>query len=294
MDTDAERGRRPPLTWPGAYGSLALEDTLIKWSAHTGMLFTELPFEQRPRAAIDAGFDTIEAWWPDPEIHSRWLAAVHETGVRVASINCNGGDLAAGERGFLNLPNRQSDNLADIEAALDLAQRCRAPRVSLLVGTAIDSIPIDDQWATAISVIEQAVYLAEGAGVVLMLEPLNTVETPGYLVPNAERAAEIISEVGSPNLRIMYDCYHAAMTGRDPVKEIDRFAPLIEHVQFADCPGRGAPGTGHLDLRAIVATLDHSGYQGSIGLEYRTAGPTSEAIAFLAAGTYPAAPFSIA
>ena len=267
---------------------------MIKWSAHLGMLFTELPFEQRPRAALDAGFDTIEAWWPDPEIHNRWLAAVHETGVRVASINCNGGNLAAGERGFLNLPNRRSGNLADVEAALELAQRCRAPRVSLLVGKAVDGIPLDDQWATASFVIEQAVRMAEEAGVVLMLEPLNTVETPGYLVPSADRAEEIIAEVGSPNLRIMYDCYHAAMTGRDPVKEIGRFAPLIEHVQFADCPGRGAPGTGHLDLMAIVAALDQSGYQGSIGLEYRTAGPTAEAMAFLAAEAYPAAPFPIA
>ncbi|MNF09742.1 Hydroxypyruvate isomerase [compost metagenome] len=43
----------------------------------------------------------------------------------------------------------------------------------------------------------------------------------------------------------------------------------IGHVQFADCPGRGAPGSGTLDFVAARQALRTAGYAGWLAAEYR-------------------------
>jgi hydroxypyruvate isomerase len=75
-------------------------------------------------------------------------------------------------------------------------------------------------------------------------------------------------------VRLLFDAYHAAMAGLAPLDEAARVAPLVGHVQFADHPGRGAPGTGTLDLWALVDRLEALGYDGAVGLEFLPGGPT--------------------
>ena len=82
-------------------------------------------------------------------------------------------------------------------------------------------------------------------------------------------------------MRLLYDAYHAARSGSDPVREVVGLMPMIGHVQFADCPGRGAPGSGELDLDAFAAALDSAGYEGAVGLEFFADGPTRNHLGFL-------------
>jgi hydroxypyruvate isomerase len=82
---------------------------------------------------------------------------------------------------------------------------------------------------------------------------------------------------------VLLDAYHAARMGLDPVAEAAALGPLIGHAQFADHPGRGAPGTGELDLDAFVEALGLAGYRGHVGLEFVPSGPTAQALAGLAA-----------
>jgi hydroxypyruvate isomerase len=85
-------------------------------------------------------------------------------------------------------------------------------------------------------------------------------------------------------VRLLNDAYHAARAGGDPVRDVAAYAPLIAHVQYADSPGRGAPGSGGVDLDAFVAALAAAGYDGPVGLELFHDGPTAEALAFLDRG----------
>jgi hydroxypyruvate isomerase len=91
-------------------------------------------------------------------------------------------------------------------------------------------------------------------------------------------------------VRLLYDAYHAARMGLDPCEDVARHADLIGHVQYADCPGRGAPGTGTVDLWRFVERLDAAGYAGAIGLEYDPRGDTAATLDVLAAAPA-AAPF---
>ena len=83
--------------------------------------------------------------------------------------------------------------------------------------------------------------------------------------------------MGHEGVSVLFDAYHAAMAGLDPLEEAGRLAGLIGHVQYADHPGRGAPGTGTIDLWALVNRLDALGYDGHVGLEFLPAGPTPPA-----------------
>lgn len=253
------------------------------WSAHLSMLFAELPYLERPRAAARAGFAYVETWWPPDGFAEAWAEEVTECGLAVTSINAYGGDLEAGERGYLNVPARRADVLRWFEEAIALAERCGAPRINLLVGRRVaDRTPVQ-QLSDAAAVLGECAALAEEAQITVLVEPINELDVPGYLVPTPAAALELICLAGARNVLLLYDAYHAARSGLDPCTDVVGHLPAVGHVQYADCPGRGAPGTGTVDLISFARTLDAAGYTGAIGLEFDPCGPTTDALGFLAA-----------
>jgi hydroxypyruvate isomerase len=254
----------------------------VIWSAHLSTLFRELPYLERPQAAAEAGFTAVETWWPD----GTGDALADETarlGLDVALLNAYGGDLDAGERGFLNVLERREEALAAVRDALELAERCGARKLNVLVGREAADFDRRTQLAIAADALNACAALVDGTGVTILVEPLNELDVPGSLVPTPADAAALLQAVASPHVRLLYDAYHAARAGGDPCVDVRGLAPLIGHVQFADCPGRGAPGSGELDLDAFVRELEGVGYDGAVGLEFFTDGPTADALGFLRA-----------
>ena len=97
-------------------------------------------------------------------------------------------------------------------------------------------------------VLKQAAALAEAAGVMLLLEPLNDrVDHPGMYLVSAARGLDIVEAVDSPNLRLLYDLYHSTVMGEETEAVLAGRMHLVHHIQIADMPGRGEPGTGQID-----------------------------------------------
>jgi hydroxypyruvate isomerase len=237
---------------------------VIRFSAHVSMLFADRPPLERPAAAREAGFELVETWWPG----EGWAEAVRAAGVGVSCLNADGGSIPDGERGFLNVPERAAESLAAVESALALAREVGSPVVNVLVGRALPDVPRRRQLDTALALLRDAASLAGAAGVTIVLEPINEVDIPGSLLPTARAAADAIEAIGSPSVRLLFDAYHSAASGADPLREVREVAAVLGHVQYADHPGRGAPGSGTIDLDALVATLGELGYEGAVGLEY--------------------------
>lgn len=254
----------------------------MRFSAHLSLLFRELPYLERPRAAAEAGFSAVETWWPGDEQAVPWAQEVTRLGLHVASVNADGGDVEAGERGFLNVEGRYEANLDVAHRAVALAESCGAPCLNVLVGRDTGE-PRDAQLGRAAALLAEFADLAAEASVMIVVEPINELDVPGYLVPTPRAALELIDAAGRPNVRLLYDAYHAARAGGDPVRDVGALVPRIGHVQYADCPGRGAPGTGQVDLAAFVAALEAAGYQGPVGLEFDPRGPTADALASIPA-----------
>jgi hydroxypyruvate isomerase len=254
---------------------------VIRWSAHLSMLFTELPPLDRPAAARAAGFGVVESWWPVADDASAWVSAISEQGLEVACLNADGGDVPAGERGFCNLPGRHHDTLRAVRDALDLAAKVGSPAINVLVGIEAPDVPTADQWAAAAEVLRECGGMAGAAGRVIVVEPINAIDVPGYLVPTPADVRRLLEEIDHPAVRMLYDAYHAAKGGDDPVRDVGAYVDVIGHVQYADQPGRGAPGTGGIDIAAFAAALDAAGYAGAIGLEFAPNGPTEPLLASL-------------
>ena len=130
-------------------------------------------------------------------------------------------------------------------------------------------------WAA----LKQAAPVAADAGLVLLLEPLNTrLDHPGYFLDSTSEGLDIVEEVDSPAVRLLYDLYHATMMG-ETAGPLDGRGHLIGHLHVADAPGRHEPGTGSIDWPARLRDVERSGYRGMVGLEYRPARGTQEGLA---------------
>lgn len=256
---------------------------MIRYSGHVSMLFTDLPAVERPAAAKAAGFSLIESWWPVADDATAWADAVETAGVGVSCLNADGGNIAAGERGFCNLTERDADTYRAVGEALRLAMAVGSPCVNVLPGLVVDDRPREAQVDHAVEVYRALGTMATACNVTIVVEPINAVDVPAYLLPTPADVAALLERVAHPSVRMLFDAYHCARGGLDPVAEIHRFGHLIGHAQYADCPGRGAPGTGDVPLEDVVSALAAVGYRGALGMEYAPDGPTTDSLGYLTA-----------
>src|SRR5213079_639031 len=107
------------------------------------------------------------------------------------------------------------------------------------------------------------------AGIKLLIEPINTYDIPGFYLNRTAQALSIVDEVGSDNLYLQYDIYHAQRMEGELIATLEKNLARIAHVQLADNPGRHEPGTGEINYRFLFEFLDAIGYGGWIGCEYK-------------------------
>lgn len=245
------------------------------------MLFTEAPLHLRPELARRAGFRVVESWWPRSHEIDSWAVEVVAKRLEVACLNCYGGNLEAGDRGFLNVAGQREHTLRHFEKALALARRVGAPRINVLIGRKIPDVRASKQRMQAVGVLRELACLARPTGIQIVVEPINRVDVPGYLVGTIAEALQLIEMVDSDQVRLLFDAYHVARSGDDPLSLVRSCGDLIAHVQYADCPGRGAPGTGTIDLATFIDVLKRQEYEGALGLEYDPRGPTEPTLVSL-------------
>ena len=121
--------------------------------------------------------------------------------------------------------------------------------------------------------------LFEDAGVTLIVEPLNILcNHVGYYLDSSYEAFEICNEVGSPNVKVLYDIYHQQISEGNLIPTIRKYFDLIGHFHVADVPGRNEPGTGEINYRNVFKAIEDLGYDKYVGLEYEPTIDTAETI----------------
>ena len=255
----------------------------LRFDVNCSILFTELPLLERPAAAKAAGFDAVEFWWPfagpvpaGREVDS-FIAALDDAGVRLAGLNFAAGDMAAGDRGWVSDPARTAEFRDNVDVCAAIAGRTGCTVLNALYGNQ----PGDGDLATENLLI--AARAAARAGATVVIEALNATENPRYPITSARAAAEVIEALhgaGARNVGFLADLYHLAMMGEDLPAALS--GPDVAHIQVADVPGRGAPGTGTVDFQTLFKQLADQGYPAWIGCEYRPngIGTTSETFAW--------------
>jgi hydroxypyruvate isomerase len=245
----------------------------MRFCANVSILFKEAPFVERFGRAREAGFNAVEFWWPSGEDLKELQAAIEDAHLSVALFNFDAGDMPAGDRGLLSDPARQQQFRENVPVALDLAHRLGCSRLNALVGQEIEGMAPQEQLDLARENVGWAAGVAAEYAVEVLVEAVNTFENGAYLLYKTADAARFVESVGKANVKLQHDFYHMQRMEGNLEVTLRRHIGHIGHVQVADSPGRGEPGSGEINYRYVLGVLEELGYSGYVGLEYN---PTTE------------------
>lgn len=252
----------------------------MRLAANLTMLFTEYPFLERFDRARDAGFDTVEFFFPYGLNHNAIGEALRRNELELCLFNLPLGDWDAGERGFVAQPARRADFATGLGRALDSAALLHPAHINTPSGPAPEA---PESREALVGNLRLAAQTLADAGVGLVMEPINRIDVPGAYISTVDRAIDVIDEVGHPNLQIQYDTYHSVRAGEDPLAVLTEHLPRIGHIQISDVPGRHEPGSGNVDFPRLFQLLDERGYPGWVSLEYHPSSRTENSFGFLKA-----------
>lgn len=259
----------------------------LRYAVNLSILFTELDLLDRPAAAKAAGVDAVEFWWPFSTATPRaaevdaFVGAVADAGVQLVGLNFFGGDLPAGDRGVVSLPRRVDEFKASVDLAVEIGSRLNCPAFNALYGNRIDAASAAEQDAVAIGSLRYAAKMAADIGATVLLEPVSGV--PSYPLRTAADVVGVLDRVEASNIGLLADLYHLSVNGDDVAAAIAAYTDRIAHVQIADAPGRGEPGSGELPLDDWLAALAANGYTGYVAAEYKPTVASADSFGWLPA-----------
>ena len=259
---------------------------VLPYAANCTFLFTEVDLLERPAAARAAGFDAIEFWWPwpdqpvppDTEI-DKFVTAVRDAGVHLIGLNFFAGDLAGADCGVLSIPARSAEFRDNIAVTMGIGEALGVPAFNALYGNRVNDVTPEQQDDLATENLTLAARAAAAIGGTVLVEPVSGPKP--YPLRTANDVAAVLNRVHAPNLGMCCDLFHLANNGDDIDAALSAYAHRIAHVQIADHPGRGEPGTGMLDLKRYLSTIAASGYSGYVGLEYIPTTTTIDSLRWL-------------
>lgn len=252
-----------------------------KFAANLTMLFNEVPFLERFAAAKAAGFEAVEYLFPYAYDKNELAALLKTHGLKQVLHNLPAGNWDAGERGIACHPDRVEEFRAGVDQAIEYAKALGCPQVNCLAGKVPAGVTREQAHATFVANLKFAADKLKAAGLKLLIEPINSYDIPGFFLNYTAQAAAILDEVGSDNLYIQYDLYHAQRMEGELAATVQKHLARIAHVQLADNPGRNEPGTGEMNYPFLFRHLDAIGYSGWIGCEYKPKTGTVEGLGWL-------------
>jgi hydroxypyruvate isomerase len=235
--------------------------------------FTEAgDLDARLRAARAAGFELAEFHlWRDKPV-DRLATALADTGMRLTGV-------CVDPRRSIVDPAERGEMVAAVRETIAATERLGRPALIVASGFRVEGLSEEEHFANAVTALRAAADVAEEAGVMLLLEPLNTRLFSAMYLVSTKLGLDLVEAVDSPNLRLLYDVWHSAVMGETMAEVLAGRIHLVAHVQVADLDDRHEPGTGSLDWTGIMQTLQDLGYTGAIGLEYIPTLPMDQSLA---------------
>jgi hydroxypyruvate isomerase len=252
-----------------------------QFAANLTMLFNEHAFLDRFEAAAKAGFKAVEFLfpyaWPVAEIQARLKA----NGLQLVLHNLPAGDWEAGDRGMACHPDRVDEFRAGVMRGIEYGSALGVPHLNCLAGKAPSGIDEAMLRRTFVANLRFAAAELKKAKLDLLIEPINRFDIPGFYLNTTAQALSILDEVGADNAYVQYDIYHAQRMEGELANTMRQQLARIGHIQLADNPGRNEPGTGEINYAFLFKHLDHIGYKGWVGCEYKPATTTEAGLGWI-------------
>ena len=245
---------------------------MVTLSVCIEVIFRELPFLDRMDAVAEAGFTAFEFWGWRPKDIEGILKRKEERGLEVSAF-------CVDPMGRIVDYNTKHEFIAGVKDSIDVARKLDCSRLIVTAGNEIEGVPRKKQHRNIVRCLKQAARLVRKADVTLVLEPLNIlVDHRGYYLYSSGEGFEILREVASPNVKLLYDVYHQQITEGNLIDTITKNIDLIGHFHTADVPGRHELGTGEINYANVFKKIDELGYDGFVGLEFMPSTDPGEAL----------------
>jgi len=227
----------------------------------------------RVRSAAALGYKAVESLhWLGRDLEAA-RAAVDETGCVISAILAESADKAANDQlvlGAMGIAHEDAHGafLQAVGETLEAAKILRCRTIVVTAGSERFDVPREAQRANIVEALRAALPIIAGSGVRLVLEPLNVlVDHAGYYLTTSHEGAQIIREVDSPQVRLLFDIYHQQITEGNLIRNIRQYINEIGHFHVGDVPGRKEPGTGEINYKNVFAAIAETGYEGYVVFE---------------------------
>ena len=240
-----------------------------KFAANLSMMFTEVPFLERFKAAKDAGFSAVEFLFPYDYPAARLAQKLAENSLQQVLFNTAPGNTNSGEWGLTALPGREQEARRDIDLALEYALVLGCPSVHVMAGV----VPVGADRApyqqTFVDNIRYAADRFAEHNIKVMIEALNPKIKPNYLFSSQYQTIELVNIIDRPNVFTQLDLFHAQIVDGNLSHLITSLAGRYGHIQIASVPNRHEPDEGEINYPYLFDLLDSINYSGWIGCEYQ-------------------------
>ena len=245
---------------------------MVRFSVCIEMIFRELPFLDRIDAVAEAGFPAFEFWgWRSKDIKGI-LKRKRECGLSVATFGVDPG-------GRIVDSSTREEFLKGVRDSIEVARKLECSTLIVTTGGEMAGVPRKTQHENIVKSLKEAARLVEDADATLVLEPLNVlVDHKGYYLYSSDEGFDIVREVDSPNVKLLYDIYHQQIMEGNLIDTFTKNIGLIGHFHTGDVPGRHEPGTGEINYANAFRRIDEAGYGGFVGLEFRPLASSGDAL----------------
>lgn len=251
-----------------------------RFSANLGFLWPELDLIGRIEGAAAAGFGAVELHWPYDVPADDVRAACTRHDLALLGVNTGVGDASRSEFGLGAVSGREADFQALVDQSIAYCRDSGATSIHAMAGVTAPDERIAAR-STFLRNLEVASKKAARHDLTLLLEPINPRDKPGYFYSRIGEAAELIQELGATNVKLMFDVYHVGVTEGDVLKRLERFMPMIGHIQIAAVPSRAEPDEGEIAYGRVLKAIDALGYEGWIGCEYKPRADTGAGLEWI-------------
>lgn len=241
-----------------------------RFAANIGWMAQEVPMLERFQLVRDLGFTAVECPLLYGHDANAMADACNAAGIEFLMFNSPPGK-HDGEYGIAGLTGRKGEFQDSIGTAIDYAKALGTTYLHVLAGWQSGDWDRRAGFDVFIDNLKWACPVLADAGLTALIEPINTVARPGYLVQTTKEAQHVVDAVkaaGSANIGIQYDFHNAQIMEGDLARTFEAHLPSILHVQIAGNPGRTPPDEGEINYPFVFDLCDRLGFKGWLGCEY--------------------------
>jgi len=224
--------------------------------------FKPMPVEELADHAVQLGLKSVELVTPDK------FPAIKERGLTCALTSSHGFT-----KGFAHVEEHE-ECLKNLTERIDATAAAGFPAVITFSGFR-RGLSDEQGIKNMVDGLKKIAGYAEKKRVTLCLEMLNSrvnIEMkghPDYFCDNMDRSIEIIKQVGSERVKILFDIYHVQIMHGDIITRIKQDHPWVAHYHTAGVPGRNEiDESQEIHYAPIMKAILETGYQGFVGQEF--------------------------